>query len=148
MITDLQQLLDFSIWGFEALWFLATFFRAILMAPGPSKVVGSHNFTPQNVALRAINMARKNVARKNLSASKPQIEISRSCWRSMIIYYPHFRLKKAQKHTQQQTNVVAGKNLRYGWLFTGWQVGIIWLTGRDHLADRYRLAGRDHLAGM
>ena len=27
----------------------------------------------------AINMARKNVAQKNLSASKPQIEISRSC---------------------------------------------------------------------
>ena len=31
----------------------------------------------------------------------------------MIIYYPQFRLKKAQKHTQQQKNVVAGKNLPY-----------------------------------
>ena len=61
----------------------------------------------------AINVARKNVAPKNLSASKPQIEISRSCWSSVIIYYPQFRLKKAQKHTQQQKNVVAGKNLPY-----------------------------------
>ena len=31
----------------------------------------------------------------------------------MIIYCPQFRLKKVQKHTQQQKNVVAGKNLPY-----------------------------------
>ena len=31
----------------------------------------------------------------------------------MKIYYPQFRLEKAQKHTQQQKNVVAGKNLPY-----------------------------------
>ena len=31
----------------------------------------------------------------------------------MIIYYLQFRLEKAQKHTQQQKNVVAGKNLPY-----------------------------------
>ena len=62
----------------------------------------------------AINMARKNLAPKNLSAWKPQIEISNRLQESVFIYFPYLRLQKRQKVTQQQKKVVAGKILPYG----------------------------------
>ena len=61
----------------------------------------------------AIIIGRIKTAPKNLSASKPQIEISRRWQESVFIYSPYVWLQKQQKVTQQQKNVVAGKNLPY-----------------------------------